>query len=443
MSNRRSVWLLAGVGGLAALLTACGGGTGAGGAGGAATTAAGGGASAGASAGASSGSGAAAGVKEIKVIIAEYSKDHTAEFWNAFAKTYEAKSGVKLNLQIISWNDIDQQTSTMIQGGNPPDVLNLNAYASYAKDGLLYNSDEVLPAATKSELIDAFVKSGTYNGKMYGFPDLSSARALFYNKDLFAKAGIANPPKTWDEFVADAKKLTALGNGTVGYAQPLGPEEAQAEFSIWLVNNGGDWKADGKWTINSAKNLETLQFMKDLSVKDKVTQNNPGKTNRTDGAFPLFTSGKAGMVVGFGPLQGDLDTKFKTINYGIAPMPTKDGGPAQTYGVTDYLMAFKKPGNTEALKAFYELYYSPDQSNTWIKAEGFLPVTKSGLTSFADNPKLKVYLDTLPNVHLTPTDDPAWDKVKTAVQQNLGAAVGPSGDPKAVLDQLQKTAEAG
>ena len=108
-------------------------------------------------------------------------------------------------------------------------------------------------------------------------------------------------------------------------------------------------------------------------------------------------------------------------------MPTKDGGAAQTYGVTDYLMAFKKPGNQDALKAFYDLYYSPDQVNTWIKAEGFLPVTKTGLSAFAADPKLKVYLDTLPNVHLTPTDDPAWDKVKPAVQQNIGAAVAPTG----------------
>jgi len=381
--------------------------------------------------------------KEIKVVIAEYSKDHTAAFWDKFKATYEKQAGVKLNLQIISWNDIDQQASTMVQNGNPPDILNLNAYASYAKDDLLYNSDDVLTGDVKSDLIDAFVKSGTYNGKMYGFPDLSSARALFYNKDLFAKAGIANPPKTWAEFVADAKKVQALGNGSIGYAQPLGPEEAQAEYSIWMFNNGGDWKTDGKWSINSAKNVETLQFLRDLSAKEKVTQNNPGKTNRTDGAFPLFTSGKAGMIVGFGPLQGDLDTKYKNVKYGIAPMPTKDGGAPQTYGVTDYLMAFKKSGNQEAVKKFYELYYSKDQVNTWIKSEGFLPVTKSGLEEFSSEASLKVYLDTLPNIHLTPTDDPAWDKIKLAVQQNLGTAVSPSGDPKAVLDDLQKTAEAG
>ncbi|MCA0437679.1 MAG: extracellular solute-binding protein [Actinobacteria bacterium] len=413
-------------GSLVLALTACGGGSGAGNAGG----------------GTGTGSGDAAKATKIKLVAAEYSKDNTKAFWDAFAKTYKEKYGYDLEVQVVSWDNIDQQSSTMIQSGQAPDILNLNAYASYAKDNLLYNDTEVLPAAVKSDILDAFVKSGTYNGKMYGFPDLSSARAFFYNKTLFSQAGIAAPPKTWDEFVADAKKIQALGNGNIGYALPLGPEEAQGEFSIWMFNNGGDWKKDGKWTINDPKNVETLAFLKDLAVTQKVTQNNPGKTNRAD-AFDLFKSGKAGMVVGFSPLAAALDKDAK-VQYGVAPMPTKGGGAAQTFGVTDYLMAFKKPGNAnlDAVKKFYELYYQKDQVNTFIKKEGFLPVTKSGIEAFKGDEKLKVYLDTLPNIHLTPTDDPTWDKVKLAVQQNLGGAVAENGDPKAVLDKLQQQAEA-
>jgi multiple sugar transport system substrate-binding protein len=393
--------------------------------------------------GANSSSTSSASVKSIKVVIADYSKDHTATFWNAFAATYQKTTGIKLDLQLISWNDLDQQSSTMIQTGNVPDILNENAYASYAAGSLLYSSDQVLSAATKADIIPAFVKSGTYKGKFYGMPDLSSARALFYNKGLFAQAGIAKAPTTWDEFTADAKKVQALGNGDVGYAQPLGPEEAQAEFAIWLFNNGGDFKSGGKWTLNSPENLKTLQFMKDLSVKDQVTQNNPGHTNRTDGAFPLFEQGKAGMIVGFGPLQSSLDTQFKNVKYAIAPMPSGNGAPPQTYGVTDYVMSFKKTGNQAAVKAFYNLYYSPSEINSWIKAEGFLPVTESGLKSFASDTKDKVYLDTLSNIHLTPTDDPEWDKIKLTIQQNIGLAVAPNGDPKKFLDDLQTQAVAG
>ena len=79
--------------------------------------------------------------KSIKVVIAEYSKDHTRPFWQSLAEQYTKQTGVKVDLQVIDWNSIDQQVSTMIQNNQPPDVLNLNSFSSYAKDGLLYSAD--------------------------------------------------------------------------------------------------------------------------------------------------------------------------------------------------------------------------------------------------------------------------------------------------------------
>ena len=78
----------------------------------------------------------------------------------------------------------------------------------------------------------------------------------------------------------------------------------------------------------------------------------------------------------------------------------------------------------------------------WIAAEGFLPVTKSGLRQMSDNPKLQPYLAALPNARLAPTTDPAWDKVKLDVQQSIGLAVQPGGDPRQVLASIQKNAAA-
>ncbi len=374
----------------------------------------------------------------IKVVIAEYSKDHTRPFWQGLSEQYTKQTGVKVELQVIDWNSIDQQVSTMIQNNQPPDVLNLNSFSSYAKDGLLYPADEVLSPKTKEDFLDAFARGGEYQGKLYGFPILASARAFFYNGDLFAKAGVAAPPKSWDEFVQAATKVQALGHGAIGYALPLGPEEAQAEWAIWMWNNGGGWKSGDQWAINSDRNVQTLQFLAALANTHKVTQVNPGKTNRTDGAFQLFKDGKVGMVMGFSPLAAQLDAEGK-VSYGVAQMPTNVGTPV-TLGVEDYLMAFKRKGNQEAVKQFLDLYYQPEHITRWITAEGFLPVTKSGLQQMSGNPKLKPYLDALPNAKLAPTTDPTWDKVKLDVQQNIGLAVQPGGDPKQVLDRLQRTA---
>src|SRR5262249_18403262 len=154
----------------------------------------------------------------------------------------------------------------------PPDVLNLNAFASYAKDGLLYTADEVLSPKTKDDFLEAFARGGEYQGKLYGFPILSSARVFLYNRDLFAKAGLTAPPATWDQFVEAAKKIQALGGGVIGYALPLGPEEAQAEWSIWMWNNGGDWKTGDRWSIDGDRNVQTLTFLAGLANSHKVTQ---------------------------------------------------------------------------------------------------------------------------------------------------------------------------
>ena len=120
-------------------------------------------------------------------------------------------------------------------------------------------------------------------------------------------------------------------------------------------------------------------------------------------------------------------------------MPT-NVGTAVTLGVEDYLMAFKKKGNQEAVRAFLDLYYEPQNITRWITAEGFLPVTKTGLAQMSSNTKLAPYLAALPNAKLVPTTDPRWDKVKLDVQQSIGLAVQPGGNPKQVLDQLQQHA---
>jgi multiple sugar transport system substrate-binding protein len=376
--------------------------------------------------------------KSLKVVIADYSKDHTKPFWQSLAADYTKRTGVKVDLQVIDWNSIDQQVTTMIQNNQPPDVLNLNSFSSYARDGLLYSADEVLSAQTRADFLPSFAQGGEFRGTLYGFPILASARAFFYNKQLLAKAGVTAPPRTWNELVAAATKIRDSGPGLIGYALPLGPEEAQAEWSIWMWNNGGDWKTGDRWTINSDRNVQTLQFLADLANRHRVTQVNPGKTNRTDGAFQLFKDGKVGMVIGFSPLAAQLDAEGK-VDYGVTAMPTNADAPV-TLGVEDYLMAFKKKENRDAVRQFLDLYYQPDNITRWITAEGFLPVTKAGVTRMSGNAKLRPYLDALPKARLAPTTDPVWDKVKLDVQQNLGLAVQPGGNPRQVLDGLQQRA---
>src|SRR5437879_13504299 len=89
------------------------------------------------------------------------------------------QASLKVDLRIIDWNSIDQQVSTMIQNNQPPDVLNLNSFSSYAKDQLLHSADEVLSPKTRGDFIDSFARGGEYQGKLHGFPLLPNAREFF------------------------------------------------------------------------------------------------------------------------------------------------------------------------------------------------------------------------------------------------------------------------
>src|ERR1700685_3957018 len=111
----------------------------------------------------------------------------------------------------------------MVQNKQSPHTTEGDYFSNYAQDGLLYPASDVL--SDPSNLLPAFKAQGTYNGVQYGMPFTTSSRTLFYNKKLFAQAGITAAPQTWADVETDAGKITKLGK--VGFGLPLGNEEAQ------------------------------------------------------------------------------------------------------------------------------------------------------------------------------------------------------------------------
>jgi len=377
------------------------------------------------------------GAKEITFVAAEYSTK-TKPYWEALIKEFEAANeGLKVNLQVINWDDIDSHVTTLVQNNKQPDILNLNKFADFAADDLLYKADEVVSPEVIQDFIPSFAENSKLDGTQYGLPFIASARLLFYNTELFDKAGITEPPKTWDDLRAAAEKIKA--EGAIGYGLPLGPEEAQAEFQLWINGNGGHWVDDsGKWTINSPENVETLEFLKGM-VDDGLTQPNPAKTDRAD-VFNAFSQGKIGMVRGMPQLEGIIKEQGGKIKYAIAPNPANGDNASTTLGVQDYLMAFKKDGNQETVRKFLDFFYQKENHAKFLTTEGFLPTTQSGSEELADDEKLKPFIDVLPDAKFYPVTDPAWTKVDGQVKKIVGTAVQQA-DPKQVLDQLQTRAE--
>ena len=376
---------------------------------------------------------------EISLLVPEYS-ENTEGYWRDLIKRFESEhAGAKVELQTVSWTDINQKVTTLVSTNQAPDILNLDAYANFAGDELLLPADEVLSPETQSDFIEKFAENGKLDGTQYGIPFVGSVRGLFYNKDIFRKAGIEQPPKTWDDLRETAAKIDA--QGTTGYGMPLGPEEAQAEFSLFMWGNGGDWVDGDTWTITRPENVEALQFMNDLANQDKVTQPNPGTTNRTD-LWKVFGAGRIGMVMGSNFYPVLLKDQNPKLNYDVAPVPVNGGEPV-TLGVEDYLMAFNTTEHKPVVKAFMDFVFTEQNYGQFIETEGFLPVLKSVSDQVAaEDPRQKVFIESVEDARFYPTTNPTWAAIAPQVKERLGSAVQGK-DPAEVLSGLQKEAEKG
>lgn len=321
--------------------------------------------------------GAEDGDVQVTMLAASYS-DQTGALWEEVIDGFEEENpGVTIDLEMQSWENINDVITTRVQSDQAPDILSIDAFAGYAQDDLLYSADEILSEETIDDFQDSFVENASIEGEQYGFPLLASARALFVNDDLLDEAG-AEAPTTWDELY-DAAEAVADQTEAYGYGLPLGSEEAQAEAGLWFFGAGGGYGEEDEITVDTPENLEAAEFMQQLS-EDGLTQPDAGATQRTP-MLDQFIQGQFGMAMALPQLVGMIDERNPDMNYSIHDIPTRDGQDDEqvTLGVADHLMAFRNEEDQgEEVGAFIDYFYQPENYVEFIDSEGFLSATESG-----------------------------------------------------------------
>lgn len=179
----------------------------------------------------------------LKLVAADYGDSEansSRKYWDAVVKAYEKKTpGVTVDVSVYSWNDVDRKVKELVAAGEAPDLAQIGTYADYASADRLYEVDDLLSIPVQAGFLPQLADAGKVRRVAYGMPFAASTRVLFYNKKLFAQAGIDGAPRSWSELASDAEALDEAGVETP-YALPLGPEEAQAETMQWLLS-GGAW----------------------------------------------------------------------------------------------------------------------------------------------------------------------------------------------------------
>ncbi len=190
----------------------------------------------------------------------------------------------------------------------------------------------------------------TVDGKIYGVPRTGYSMGLIYNRELFEKAGLDPdaPPATWDEVRTAARRIAALGDGVVGYADYSAQNQGGWHFTAELYSRGGDVvSADGKKaTVDTPEGRAVLRTLHDMRWKDESM----GRKQLLviNDAQQMMGSGKLGMYLA-APDNIPILVKEKGAEYkniAIAPMP---GGKATLVGGDGYM--FSKKATPEQIRA--------------------------------------------------------------------------------------------
>lgn len=389
---------------------------------------------------------AESGTVSLTVVATNYGdsvRKNSEGYWDRVALAFGAEHpGIEVDVQVHDPDVVDEKVEELVERGEAPDIVQTDSYSEYAARDLLYSADEVLSVPVQASFVRSLANAGEMDRAQYGMPFTASTRLLYYNKDLFAAAGL-EPPTTWDELVADARVLKARG---VKYpiAVPLGPEEAEAETLMWLLaGDGGYTDSTNRYDIASAANVATLTWLKENLIGEGLTGPvPPGELNRSE-AVDAFLTGEAAMVNAPLSLIRQIDDSSDSVPYGAVPLPSRDGDSTPTMGTADWVVAFRNDDHRAAIGEFLDFLYSDKYVTEQAAQYELLPVTTSAADAMrADKAHKPLWngLDTLQNLRLYPVAETNWSEVATEIRRRIGKAVTPDGNPQEVLESIAKTA---
>jgi multiple sugar transport system substrate-binding protein len=351
-----------------------------------------------------SSSGSTGGTKDasgtVTVWVRDYEKAIATPLAEAFNKTH--KTQVKITL--VSAAQFVQKLGTAAAAGTAPDVAATDLVFSpyFASAGALKDiTKDVDSLPYKDQLSKAHMKEATYKGKIYGVPLTGDVSALFYNKDLFKKAGLDpnKPPTTYAEILADAKKVTALGGKNKGYVFSGacgGCNIFELAPSVWA--SGGDvLSSDGtKAQLNTPQVADALQLYRDMWTAG--TMPSLVQTDLGPNAGTAFQGGNVAMHPDGTAFLNTLKTQ-KKFDFGVTGIPGKDGGTASFAG-GDNLSIMSGSKNPNGAWQFLK-WATGEQAQTILANLAVVPIRLDLIDKIytPKDPRYKVFAQALRNGH--------------------------------------------
>jgi multiple sugar transport system substrate-binding protein len=396
--------------------------------------------------GSSAGSGTASGgVVHLSVLTGFTGPDEPS--YQALIKEFNATHpDIQVTMTVEPWATVAQKLPESWATGQGPDLATPSSdpgsIFNYIKTNSVLALDSAVGTGTSqidSAAFPSSVRSAfTVGGKLYAVPANLATLVLYYNKDMFAKAGITAAPATEADFIADAKKLTVSSGGNVSqYGLSLADNQTIQMWPILQWMSGGNIiGANDCAAINDPASVAALTQWSQLVSKDHISP--IGQTGAD--ADTLFAARKAAMEIN-GPWAA-AGYKSSGINLGIAPVPVGSAGPV-TLASTVPLMIERTTAHPTQAEEFLAWYTSKAAQTKFSQLSGFPPSRTDLGTAVSSNPTVSVFASALPYARLYLAGQPDATQIDTDVYVPLiqkitrGANVQSSADSAATqINQL-------
>ncbi|GHF28421.1 sugar ABC transporter substrate-binding protein [Streptomyces griseoluteus] len=318
---------------------------------------------------------------------------------------FEKQTGIKVKVEVVPWSDLLNRILTATTSGQGPDVLNIgNTWsASLQATGALlpWDAKNFAKIGGRDRFVDPALGSTGAEGKdPAAVPLYSMAYALYYNKQIFADAGIDGPPATWDELVADGAKIRAKGKSVLGAEGSNLSENVHHVFVFAKQHDADFFSADGKPDFTNPKVVDAVKQYVDLMAKDKAIPAGNAEYAQNQSVSD-FAKGKLAMLLWQSAAANLKSQGMKDDAYGVAPVPVQKGTPGPGAQVNSMaaginIAVFKDSHNLDGATEFVKFMTSDAEQKILNKAYSSIPPVKAAQADPAfDGPSTAVLKDTL------------------------------------------------
>ena len=317
----------------------------------------------------------------------------TVEFWHSFndeggaaldeiIAAFEADNPeIDIQAQFVgNYNDIVARLQAAIPANRGPDavIMEVTRYGLFADRGVLIDLTPYFEAdPLKDDLYDYAREVGVYDGKNYIVPFNSSTPVLYYNSDIFARAGLNDEPplETFDDLLSVSRTITdALGSeGITGIVAP-------GQFPRWGLVMANDSElidpASNEILLDAPNTIEAYEWMASLVHEHQVASAD-GVTDEDLGR-DAFLAGRVGIMMNstgnYTGARAALGDKLE-----VRPMPCNKACSVPIGGAGIGILSSSSREEQDAAYKFVSFAASPESNAIWFAATGYLPINKKAI----------------------------------------------------------------